>query len=75
MNQKMFKEVFGVEADIYKDGHDETLRIVMKPLKKLKDYHLFFLIERGLNVNNYPFTAIVGQDNMKKSTDIEWNKP
>ncbi|WP_347835953.1 iron chelate uptake ABC transporter family permease subunit [Gracilibacillus sp. JCM 18860] len=33
MNQKMFKEVFGVEADIYKDGHDETLRIVMKPLK------------------------------------------
>lgn len=42
MNQKMFKEVFGVEADIYKDGHDETLRIVMKPLKKIERLPLIF---------------------------------
>ncbi len=37
MNQQMFKEVFHVHSDIYKDKHDGLLRIVMKPLKYVND--------------------------------------
>lgn len=33
------------------------------------------MIERGLNVNNYPFTAIVGQDNMKKALILNGINP